>query len=222
LSAPSHNSITPLGVVLAGGKSRRMGGEDKFLKPINQTNLLTQVLKRLKPQLETIIISSNSPPQTIRENLPDTEALATIPIIADKIPDYAGPLAGLHSAMLWAKDNAPDTTHLISVAADTPFFPSNFAKTMMQHSETQAPNSIILAQSHGYYHPIFGLWPLHYQTILETALLTGVRKIRAWSEQHPNCALNFADETINGQRVDPFFNVNKPEDFEHYRQLAHA
>jgi len=219
LSKPSHSSITPLGVVLAGGQSRRMGGKDKFLKPHKGTNLLTQVLKCISPQLETIIISSNTPAKTIREHLPTAEAFSSIPIIADKIQDYAGPLAGLHSAMLWAKDKAPKTTHLISVAADTPFFPSDFAKKMMQHNETQPAHSIILAQSHGYQHPIFGLWPLHHLENLETALLSGVRKIRAWSEQHPHCALNFDDETINGQTIDPFFNVNKPEDFEHFTQL---
>ena len=153
----ANGPISVVGVVLAGGQSRRMGGSDKFLQPVNGSNLLQAVLKRFAPQLDTIVISSNSPPSAIRAAFDPANGFKQIPIISDCIPDFAGPLAGVHSAMKWVQDNKAETTHLISVAADTPFFPINFVAAMRAFAQKQAANSIILAQSHERYHPIFGL-----------------------------------------------------------------
>ncbi len=219
LSTLSNGLIDVVGVVLAGGQSRRMGGGDKFLQPVHGSNLLQAVLKRLSPQLDTIIISSNSPAQTIHAALKAGKQFNEIPIVSDLISDFAGPLAGVHSAMKWAQENRPETTHLLTVAADTPFFPLDFVSRMVGFAQSQEASSIILAQSHGRYHPIFGLWPVDLQESLEGALFKGLRKIRAWTNEHPNASLNFDDEIINGKQVDPFFNINEPEDFKRYRQL---
>ncbi len=221
LKHPIDGPIKIVGVVLAGGQSRRMGGSDKFLQPVNGSNLLRGVLERFTPQLDTIIISSNSPPAAIHAALDRVPEFQAIPIISDIIPDFAGPLAGVHSAMKWSHDNnRSGATHVISVAADTPFFPLNYVETMVGFAQSQVPASIILAQSHGRYHPIFGLWPIVLHQDLEDALLNGVRKIRAWVNEHPNGSLNFQDEIVNGTQIDPFFNVNEPEDFKRYMELT--
>ena len=222
VSPSASGPINIVGVVLAGGQSRRMGGSDKFLQPVNGSNLLQAVLKRFVPQLDTIIISSNSPPCAIRAALDPGHAYQEIPIVSDHIGDFAGPLAGVHRAMTWAQDNSPEATHIVSVAADTPFFPLNFVEAMAVFSQSQAADRIILAQSHERYHPIFGLWPVGLQQSLEDALFNGVRKIRAWANAHSHASLSFEDEMVNGVQIDPFFNVNEQGDFERYKLLTRS
>lgn len=208
MSTPVKAPITTdhlLGVVLAGGRSSRMGGGDKFLLPIAGTTMLELVLSRFKSQLKHIVISTNGDATRLKH--------FGAPITKDTIGEYEGPLAGILACFAWAKQHSPKTTHLLSIAADTPFFPENYTKAMLARANAIAPNSIILAKSQSHYHPIFGLWPLSLAQDLEKALKAGTRKIRAWTEQHNHDALMFDDILINSSTLDPFFNVNKPADF---------
>jgi molybdopterin-guanine dinucleotide biosynthesis protein A len=202
---------TTVGVILAGGRSSRMGGGDKFLQPVAGTDMLTLVHQRFAKQIGTIIISANGAQNSLSSY--------NIPIVPDVIEGYAGPLAGIHAAMRWARLNHPAASHILSIAADTPFFPQNYTNAMLSHAESIEPESIILAKSHGRFHPIFGLWPISLEKELEQALSDGLRKIRAWTVSQKNSSLEFPDIKIGSESVDPFFNVNEPSDLEQCERL---
>lgn len=200
------NSANLLAVILAGGTSRRMGGGDKFLRPIAGTTMLDLVVNRIKPQVEQLVISANG----------DISALEKhgLPVIKDPIDGFVGPLAGILAGFHWAKENSPETSHIITIAADTPFFPTDYAKAMLDHANRGNTDRIILAKSQGRFHPIFGLWPISLAEDLENSLNDGMRKIRAWTGTHNETSLEFQDITINSTSIDPFFNVNEPGDLE--------
>ena len=228
------SSDTCLGLVLAGGQSKRMGGGDKFLKPIGETNLLREVVTRLQPQVPQLIISTNSPKATITKalassatNAPMQQApntLQTIPILKDNINDYAGPLAGIEAGMRWARQHTPHITHIASTAADTPFFPKTYVALLLQELKKSTPNqrnnTIILAQSANRIHPVFGLWPINLADNLKTALENGTRKVRAWTDQHPTLIASFPHHPHEGPTSDPFFNINTPDDWQSYKALC--
>ena len=232
---PQPNKLEPtqcLGVVLAGGQSKRMGKGEKFLKPLNTTsgptNLLSITSMRLNQQLPDIIVNTNTNKALIEEHLRTPSA--DMPIISDMRPDFAGPLAGLEAAMHWAETHAPEKTHLISVAADSPYFPENYVTSLIEaQSKTSSPRSapktsppapidtqIILAQSDSHIHPVFGLWPITLHEDLTKALDQGIRKIRAWAERHPLKTHQFPQTKINGKDTDPFFNINTPEEWQSF------
>lgn len=214
---PSITNKTITGVILAGGQSTRMGGGDKFLKEIAGKSILETVIEQFTPQCSTLIISANG----------DLNRLSAfkLPIKEDTIKEQvgneqAGPLAGVLSAMLWSKENQPHHTHILSVAADSPLFPGNYSQQMINHANTLDEEAIILAKSNGWHHPIFGLWPISLANDLEIQLKAGVRKIRAWTNTHANSVVEFENQFINGEKIDPFFNINNPEDFELYEKLS--
>lgn len=205
----SANEIT--GVILAGGQSRRMGGGDKFLKKVANKTILEHVINQFTKQCETIIISANG-------DLSRLESY-NLPIVKDPIGEDMGPLSGILAAMLWSQSNKPTHTHIVSVAADSPLFPLNYTDNMLKHANELESNSIILAKSRGRHHPIFGLWPIECATVLQSFLKTGGRKIRAWTDTQPNGTVEFPDLLINETSIDPFFNINEPEDLETFIQL---
>ena len=214
---PLITNRTITGVILAGGQSTRMGGGDKFLKEIAGKSILETVIEQFTPQCSTLIISANG----------DLNRLSAfkLPIIEDTIKEQvgkeqAGPLAGVLAAMLWSKENQPQHTHILSVAADSPLFPGNYSQLMINHANALDEEAIILAKSNGWHHPIFGLWPVSLANDLEIQLKAGVRKIRAWTNTHANSVVEFENQLINGEEIDPFFNINNPEDFELYEKLS--
>lgn len=214
---PSITNRTITGVILAGGQSTRMGGGDKFLKEVAGKTILETVIEQFTPQCSTLIISANG----------DLNRLSAfkLPIIKDTIKEQvgkeqAGPLAGVLAAMLWSKENQPHHTHILSVAADSPLFPINYSQQMINHANALDEEAIILAKSNGWHHPIFGLWPVSLANDLEIQLKAGVRKIRAWTNTHANSVVEFENQLINGEGIDPFFNINNPEDFELYEKLS--
>lgn len=193
------------GVILAGGRSSRMGGGDKFLLPLAGTTMLSLVKERIVNQLNSVIISANG----------DTTRLSPykLPIVKDEIEGFAGPLAGIHAALSWTIENRPTSTHCLSVAADTPFFPTDFAARMAQEAEKRGTDHIIIATSNGRHQPGFALWPVAAKKPLQLALRNGTRKIRAFTDSMPNTTLRFENFKCGDNEVDPFFNVNKPEEF---------
>ena len=191
--------MKPLGVVLAGGLSRRMEGPEKSLLKLGGKSLIEQILERISLQLETVIINANG----------DAARFSglNVPVQADTVEGFVGPLAGVLAGMRWAQSNT-DLTHVITAAADTPFFPSDYCEKMITSAKRENAD-IALASSDGSRHPVFGLWPVAFADALEHFLVEEEnRKVMLFVERYSHCLVEFKNENH-----DPFFNVNTPEEF---------
>jgi molybdopterin-guanine dinucleotide biosynthesis protein A len=191
-----------VGVVLAGGRSSRMGGGDKCLLPLAGQPVLSHVLDRLRPQVSDLIINANG----------DASRFADfgLSVIADSVAGLAGPLAGVHAGLEWVKANAPGVRYIVTVASDTPFFPSNLVHRFL--AELGDYPTLIVATSEEGVHPVVGVWPVATAPELEDSLKQGMRKVGAWTKQHGALEVFFAPVKIGGKLVDPFFNINRPEE----------
>jgi len=188
-----------LGVILAGGLSRRMGGGDKALLQLAGRPLIQHVLDRFGPQVDRLIVNANGDPA----RLPVTG----FPIIADTVEGFAGPLAGILAALDWAATHAPDLRWVASVATDCPFLPSDLV-TRLHQAVMAGAAELGCARSAGRVHPVIGLWPVWLRGDLRAYLVAeGGRKIDAWTARH---RLAYAD--FDTDPIDPFLNVNRPED----------
>src|SRR3989440_307371 len=105
--------MLPVGLVLAGGLARRMGGGDKALIRIGNETILERALARLKPQTSGIVLNANGDPARF--------AAFGLPVVADTVPDFAGPLAGILAGLDWAAANQPGSDYIVSVPGDCPF-----------------------------------------------------------------------------------------------------
>lgn len=188
-----------LGLVLAGGLARRMGGGDKALRRIAGRPILEHVLERLAPQCDGLVLNANGDPARF--------AAYGLPVVADDVPDFAGPLAGILAGLDWAAAHRPDMTMLVSVAADTPFLPWNLVARLNLAREA-AGVPLACAASGGWTHPVIGLWPVALRADLRRALtVEGERKIDRWTARHGVASAEWPIDP-----VDPFFNANAPED----------
>lgn len=187
----------PLGIILAGGQARRMGGGDKALLTLGGQTLLHRVIDRLGPQVSGLALNANGDP--------DRFAGFSLPVLPDNVPDYPGPLAGVLAGLDWAAEQG--ASHIVTAAADTPFFPTDLVERL-QRAALRADTPIALAatQEEGRMtrHPTFGLWPVALRGDLRSALGTGVRKVVLWTDKHGAASAPFDDHA--------FFNVNTPED----------
>jgi molybdenum cofactor guanylyltransferase len=196
-----------LGCILAGGQSRRMGGGDKGLLDLGGKPMLEIVLDRLTLQVPKVILNANGDP--------DRFAHLKLPVVSDPVGDYAGPLAGILAGLTYAKDHLPDVTHVLSVAADTPFFPTALVKQFCRAVPADRP-VIAMASSSDKLQPVFGLWPVSLQADLYEWLETGQSgKVLAFVDRHDSVEVSFDIDAVSG--LDPFFNVNKPDDLETIR-----
>jgi molybdopterin-guanine dinucleotide biosynthesis protein A len=188
-----------LGLVLAGGQARRMGGGDKAMIKIGGEPILKRVLARLRPACARIVLNANGDPARF--------ASFGLPVVADSVPDFAGPLAGILAGLDWAAANAPDIKWVVSVPGDCPFLPENVVARL--HEVRTAENKpLACAQSGDWRHPVVGLWPVGLREDLRRALVTeNLRKIEVWTARHGVAIAAWPDKP-----VDPFFNVNTPED----------
>jgi molybdopterin-guanine dinucleotide biosynthesis protein A len=195
-----------LGLVLAGGLARRMGGGDKARITIGGTTILQRVLTRLKPQCSRIIINANGDPSRFTDT--------NLPVVADSVPDFAGPLAGILAGLDWAAANT-QTEWLLSAPGDCPFLPQDLATRL--HSARQAANvPLACARSGEWRHPVVGLWPVQLRDDLRHALVDeDLHKIEIWTARHGVALAGWPDAP-----VDPFFNVNTPEDAARAETLA--
>ncbi|CUJ04107.1 molybdenum cofactor guanylyltransferase MobA [Cognatishimia activa] len=197
----------PLGVILAGGQARRMGGGDKGLLRLDERSILDHVIERLSPQVDAIGLNANGD----RTRFADTG----LPVFQDSIDGFPGPLAGVLAGMDWAHDQG--ASMIVTIAADTPFFPGDLvARLMSQYSEA---NPIVLAATRDeagklWRHPTFGLWTVSLRDDLRKALGDGLRKVVLWTDQHGATEAEFETTPI-----DPFFNVNTPDDLVEARRL---
>lgn len=195
-----------IGVILAGGLSRRMEGREKSLLDLGEESLISRVAARLKDQVPEVIVNANG--EAARFNF------LGLHVQEDTIGGYAGPLAGVLAGMNWTRHNRPDATHVLTAAADTPYFPRNYAKEMIGKINQQG-SGIALAGSNRRHHPVFGIWPADLHDALETFLVEeSNRKVMVFVERYKNCRVDF---DCDGH--DPFFNVNTPEDLEMAKNL---
>ena len=201
-------AVSPtLGLVLAGGLARRMGGGDKARIAISGATILQRVLARLTPQCSRVIINANGDPARFA----DTH----LPVVADSVPDFAGPLAGILAGLDWAAVNAPQCQWLASVPGDCPFLPADLV-TRLHQARTTAGTPLACARSGEWRHPVVALWLVSLREDLRRALIDeGLRKIENWTARH---GIAVADWTV--EPVDPFFNVNTPEDAARAQAIA--
>ncbi len=188
-----------VGVVLAGGRSQRMGGCEKALLNLVGRPMLAHILERFAPQVSRIAINANGDPARF--------SAFGLPVIADPMPDYPGPLAGILAGLRWAAGQA-GATHLATVSTDTPFIPPDLVSRLAG----EGGRGIVVAQSGGRPHPVAALWPLGIASDLERALATGERRVQRWVEMQGMTVVDFAPLQIGGRAVDPFLNVNTPAD----------
>ena len=193
----------PFGVILAGGRASRMGGGDKGFLPLGDSTILGHVIDRFAPQVADLALNANGDPARFAEY--------GLPVIADSIEDYPGPLAGVLAGLDWAADRG--ATHIVTAAADTPFFPGDLVPRLLAAAEDES-KPIALARTENGRHPTFGLWPVALRDDLRLALKDGVRKVVLWTDRHGTAMADFPTG-----RFDPFFNVNTPEDLAEARRL---
>ena len=194
------------GVILAGGLARRMGGGDKSLLKLGDRPLLDKVIARAGSQVDTLLLNANGDPTRFSSY--------GLPIAADVVPDFAGPLAGILTGMHWVRDNAPECEWLVSFASDTPFFPKDLVARMMQEAEAEnAPLACAVSDRRN--HPVFGLWSVSLLDDLHKAVVDEeMRKIMRWTDRYKCSQVEFST-----QPFDPFFNINRPEDLQAAEQL---
>lgn len=189
----------PLGVILAGGQATRMGGGDKGLRHLGGQSLLARVEARLAPQVAGIALNANGDAARF-------EALG-MPVIADSIAGFAGPLAGALAGLDWAAAQGADT--IVTAAADTPFFPCDLVPRLLMAAEGMTHPLVLAATPDANRgrarHPTFGLWPVALRDDLRAALQGGLRKVVLWTQEHEGREALFDDEAA-------FFNVNTPDD----------
>jgi molybdopterin-guanine dinucleotide biosynthesis protein A len=188
-----------LGLVLAGGLARRMGGGDKAMIRIGGMTILDRVLERLRPSCAGLVLNANGDPARF--------ARFGLPVVADSIPDFAGPLAGILAGLDWAAEHARNIAWIVSTPGDCPFLPKDLVRRLHE-ARQQANMPLACARSGEWRHPVVGLWPVNLREDLRAALITdGLRKIEVWTARH---GVAIADWPL--APVDPFFNVNTPED----------
>lgn len=201
---PNRWAHRAVGVILAGGRARRMNGKDKPLIEIAGKSMLDHVRTRLSPQVGQMVLSANG---DLARFTPE------LPIISDDIADFAGPLAGILAGMRWAQSHAPEAFWVISAAVDTPFFPHDLTDRLVMAMGGPEP-AIVLAQTGEQVHPTFGLWPIVLADDLESYLKSGERKMQLWAARHINSRAIFPGIAIDDLSIDPFFNVNCPDDLD--------
>jgi molybdopterin-guanine dinucleotide biosynthesis protein A len=186
------------GVLLAGGKARRMGGGDKCLRDLGGRPLLAYAIERAQPQVGSLIINANGAPERF-------EAFG-LPVIADGIDGFAGPLAGVLAGLDWAATNAPECGHVASFATDAPFFPTDLVAKL---ADAVASGADLACATHGgRSQPVFGLWPVRLREDLRRAMIDEeIRKVDVWTARYLLAEVPF--ESVEGN---PFFNANRPED----------
>ncbi|KRR08941.1 molybdenum cofactor guanylyltransferase [Bradyrhizobium jicamae] len=195
------------GVLLAGGLARRMGGGDKPMRTIGGRTILDRVVTRLSPQCDGLILNANGDPARF--------AAFGLPVIADGVADFPGPLAGILAALDWMAANRPEVTLVLSAAADCPFLPRDLASRLHQ-ALIDENAELAVAASGGQSHPVIGLWSVALRDELRHALVVeDIRKIDRWTARYKLATVTWPTEPL-----DPFFNANTVDDIAEAERLA--
>jgi molybdopterin-guanine dinucleotide biosynthesis protein A len=192
-------AIDTVGLILAGGQARRMGGTDKALLMLGGETLIARTAARAKTQVGQLLINANGDPSRF--------ASFGSPVIADRISGFLGPLAGILSGLEWMRTNRPKANWLATFSCDCPFFPRDLVERLIAKAQRESV-SVAVAASGGRHHPVFAVWradlPVTAQSVLNDQ---GLRKMDDFVARFSNTRLNFPSEP-----VDPFFNINMPDD----------
>jgi molybdopterin-guanine dinucleotide biosynthesis protein A len=210
-----ESARAPIGLVLAGGLGTRLGGPGKPFIELAGRPMFERVFGRLSSQVDQIVVGANADPDRFRAY--------RAPVVADTIPGHSGPLAGVLAGLRWTATHRPDARFIVSVAADTPFFPKTLVSDLTQARGSDA-RTIVLAASATGVHPVFGLWPVALADDLEAFLRSGANpKVTAFADRHFRAEARFEDGTLpDGTSFDPFFNVNAPPDLARAERIAAA
>jgi molybdopterin-guanine dinucleotide biosynthesis protein A len=186
-----------VGVILAGGQARRMGGGDKSLLMLGGKTLIARAIARARPQVQDLIISANGDPERF--------ASFGLPVVADTVPGFLGPLAGILAAMEWMRTNRPNARWLASFACDCPLFPTDMVAPLVSLA-SESGSRIAVAESKDRTHPVFAVWSAEITDTSDSVLVKdGFRKVEDWIANFPHRSLGFSVDP-----VDPFLNVNTP------------
>jgi molybdopterin-guanine dinucleotide biosynthesis protein A len=187
------------GLILAGGLARRMGGGDKAMLRIGGITILDRVLACLSAQCIGMLINANGDPKRFAET--------GVPVVADNVPGFVGPLAGILAGLDWLASEQPGVAWMVSVPGDCPFLPDDLVERLHQ-ARREVGTPLACARSGKWRHPVVGLWPVALRQDLRRALtVDDLRKIEVWTARH---GVGIADWPA--EPVDPFFNVNTPQD----------
>ena len=206
---PAASKDTPAtpGVLLAGGLARRMGGGDKPMRQIGGVSSLTRVIARLKPQCDTLVLNANGDPERF--------AGFDLPVVADSVENFPGPLAGILAGLDWAAENRPDAAWVLSAAADCPFLPRDLV-ARLHRARIEQNAELAVAASGGQSHPVIGLWSVALREELRHALvIEDIRKIDRWTARYRLATVSWPTEPL-----DPFFNANTVDDLAEAERLA--
>lgn len=198
-----------VGVILAGGLSTRMGGGDKTLRLLAGKPILQHIIERIQPQTSELIINASG----------DASRFSgfNLPIIPDTVGDYAGPLAGILAGLEWTATHHPATLWMVSVSGDTPFIPLHLVARLLAAVKEEQTH-IAVARTQGFCHPVIGLWSVSLMADLRHALIEeGLHKVDRFTARHPLSKVDFDHNPI-----DPFFNINTPEDLAQADRFLHA
>lgn len=188
--------MKPSAVILAGGRSARMGGGNKCLLPLNGQPMIAHVLKSIMPQTDNILINTNSDPRPF--------LAYGKPVLPDAIPGFQGPLAGLLAGMLWSRKRHPSQAHILCVAGDMPFLPDNLVKQLSESLSRQCADIAIACAADGT-HPTIGLWPVDLAERLEHDLMNStVRSLHQWASGFRIALAQFDATALT--------NINTPSD----------
>jgi molybdopterin-guanine dinucleotide biosynthesis protein A len=188
-----------LGLVLAGGLARRIGGNDKARIRIGGATMLERVVACLVPQCSQVILNANGDPSRFAD--------VDLPVVADGISGFPGPLAGILAGLDWTADHGPEIEWVVSAPTDCPFLPPDLVERL-HLARIEADSRLACAVSAQRRHPVVGLWPVALRSDLRHALLNnGVRKVENWIARY-----SIAEATWPAVPVDPFFNVNTAQD----------
>ena len=195
-----------LGVLLAGGLARRMGGGDKGLLEVGGKTILAHVIERMRPQVAHLVINANGDPARF--------ARFGLPVRGDAVAGFVGPLAGVLTGMRHAQECLPTVTDIVTVPTDGPFVPRDLVRRFLQAREA-AGATLAVATSGGRTNPVVGLWPVRLADDLERALVEEkLTKVDIWTARTHLVEVAFAIDP-----VDPFFNANTPEDLAEAERL---
>ena len=188
-----------IGLILAGGQSRRMGGGDKCLLELGGRPMLQWVIDRAAPQVDHLVLSANGPAERF--------VPFGLTIVPDVVPGFVGPLGGILTGLEWAAAHHPEVPWLVSFPSDAPLVPKDYVGRLISVAAADKAE-IACAMSDGRTHPVCALWSVALAPMLRRAVVEeGVRKIDAWTIRRRLTHVDF-----DGGAFDPFFNVNTPDD----------
>jgi molybdopterin-guanine dinucleotide biosynthesis protein A len=196
-----------IGVLLAGGLARRMGGGDKSLAMLGGEPLLARAISRLAPQCDELILNANGDPARFKA--------FGLTVVADTVPGFAGPLAGVLAALDWTAANRSEVEWVISAPTDCPFLPHDLSARLHRARQDEHAQ-LAVAASGGRSHPVVALWPVSLRDEIRHALtVEDERKVDRYTARYALATVSWPTDP-----VDPFFNVNSADDLAAAERLA--